>query len=154
MKEYAVSLIAVAALISLSLAAFYKDGKWGATVRCAFAVLLLYATVCPLLSGEAGGFDIRDLKFDAGEYDFSDVSAVDGTSEVAFCNGIRLFLVQEFSLNADDVAVSAEGFDKAEMRAEKVTVRLSGGAVYCDFRAIREKIEKNGMGSCEVKIEG
>lgn len=154
MKEYAVSLIAVTALISFSLVAFYNDGKNERTVRCALAAILLYAVLLPLLNGAVPDLGKFELKFNTGAYDFSDADATQEMTEAAFQNGIRLFLADEFSLNAEDISVYTDGFDMAEMKAQRITVRLSGGAIYADRYAIREKIEKNGLGSCEVKIEG
>ena len=46
-----------------------------------------------------------------------------------------------------------EGFDMTKMRAEKITVILSGKGVIADYHRVVEMIEGEGLGECEVKLE-
>ncbi len=151
MNEYLISLISVSALISLSSAVLYREEKEGRAVKCAFAVLLLYILIMPLL-GALKSFDPEVLKFDTGAHYPAEESGIEASAEEGFVQGIRLFLADEFSLEQNDIEVKVTGFDFSTVKAEKITIILKGSAAYADFRAVREKIEKNGFGSCEVEI--
>lgn len=154
MNTYAASVIVTAALTSLALALSYKEGSESNTaVRAAMTVMLLYVTVIPLF-GVIKNFDADELFSlpTASESEYT--SAIGEVAEDAFCSGIVLFVADEFSLEKDDISVMVTGFNKDEMTAEKISVTLRGrAAASADFRAVREKIEKNGLGKCEVKIE-
>ncbi len=149
MSGYLTGVIITAALISLALAAAYKETADKA-VRTALMIFLVYVTVMPLV-GAAKDFDLGDFKTEISETE--DESGMKRESERAFANGIALFLAEEFSLNTKDIRVTLSGFDYRTMRAEGITVNLSGEAVFSDFKAIKERIEKNGLGECDVKIE-
>ncbi len=153
MREYAVTLVVTSALVSLALAITYREEERSSgAVRSALAVLLLYVTLCPLF-GAVRNFDIEDDIFEVEEYDFEDRFSLSGVTEEAFCKGIRLFLADKMSLSAEEITVSAEGFDATAMRARKIKVTLFGKAALADYRAVRETVEKNGFGECEVKSE-
>ncbi len=153
MKEYLVTLIVVGSLISLALCLMYKEDKEGlGAVKTAFSILLLYVTVVPLI-GMIRNFDAEKPELQIESIDFDTDSALEEVSENAYIGGVRSFVSEEFSLNIDDISVTAEGFDVMNMRAERLTVILSGDAALADYRAIRERLLKNGFEGCEVKIE-
>ncbi len=152
MTEYFTALISVSALISIAAALSYKDMGESRALRAAFAVILLYVTVMPLL-GALSNFDADDFKFGTEDYDFGGENAAGELTREAFERGVRLYICQEFSLDGDDVSVTVSGFDPIAVRAEKISVRLSGRAAFADFRAIKARLSKNGFDNCEVLIE-
>ena len=153
MREYLISVVTVSALISVALTVLYKNEReLGVAAKGAFAVILLYVTVLPLL-GAFSDFDVSKIKFSSGDFDFSSESALTSSSSAAFEEGVKLFLCEEFSLDTDEIDVSCVGFSQENMKAEKIVVTLKGKSKYADIRAIKEKTEKNGLGECEVKIE-
>lgn len=153
MKEYAVTLAVTSALVSLALALTYRDEeKSGGAVRSALMLILLYATLCPLL-GAVRNFDIDSDILKEEKYNFEDRFSLSDATEEAFCRGIRLFLADKMSINYDEITVKAKDFDASLMRARKIEVTLVGKAALADYRALREAVEKNGFGECEVKSE-
>lgn len=148
MSAYLGSLIGVSIAVSVALALSYRGGT---AEKTAYAIILLYAAVMPV-GDLIKNVDLGGLSFDAPS--FSQLqSGVSETAEEAFEKGIRAYLADEFSLNMDEVDVLAEDFSADQMRARRVTVTLTGKSVSADYRAIREKVEKNGFGECEVRIE-
>ena len=153
MREYLISVVTVSALISAALTVLYKNERESSgAAKGAFAVMLLYVTVLPLI-GAISELDVSKIKFSSGDFDFSSESALASSSSAAFEDGVKLFLCEEFSLDKNEVDVSCEGFSQENMQAEKIVVTLRGKSKYADVWAIKEKTEKNGLGRCEVKIE-
>ena len=151
MSEYILTLITVSAVISVALALTYKESEKSG-LRCAFAVILLYVTLVPIING-ARNFDVGELEIYADELDFEENFELSDFTGAAFARGVALFVAEEFELDAKEVRAEASGFDPEAARAEKITLTLVGRAALADTRAIRETVEKNGLGACEVKIE-
>ena len=147
MSAYLAVLVTVSALVTLGTALLYRED--GAE-RMAFLLLLLYVSAVPLI-GAVRDFDIGALDFDAvtGE-GYYDASASVGCD--AFEAGVRAFIAEEFSLDVADISVEACGFSPETVSADLIRVTLSGRARLADRHAIKEKIEKNALGGCEVKI--
>lgn len=147
MSAYLTSVITVGALISLALAVSYRSG--GAE-KTAFMIFLLYVSALPLI-GIVRDFEISEITFNFNEgTEYKD--AFGEVTREAYENGIRLYIADEYSLDAEDISVRAEGFDAAAVRARVVVVTLSGDARYADYRDMSRRLEKNGLGRCEVKI--
>ena len=151
MREYMSALVLVSAVISVALAVTYKESEKGG-VKCALAVILLYVTIVPIINA-ARDFDVGELEFCAEDFDFDDNFELSDFTAEAFAHGVRLYVADQFGLDKEEVQVLASGFDEQTSRAEKITVTLGGKAALADARAIREMVEKNGLGACEVKIE-
>ena len=147
MSEYLVSLTVMGALVSLSLALSYKDD---AALKGALMILLLYIFTVPLINA-VKDFDINspvlDLEY-AEEYE----GQLESVTRAAYENGIRMYIADKFSLDAADISVKAEGYDVSAVKAERISVVLSGEARMADYRAIEEGLKKNGFDNCEVKI--
>ena len=148
MSAYFTSLVCISLVISCATALSYKDG--GAE-RFAYSVILLFASLTPLV-GAIGKMDVGKI-FSEPPAPVVLESRAEVTTEEAFVKGIRAFVADEFDVDMHDVIVETVGFDISEMRAELIRIRLFGEARGADYRAIRERIEKNGFGRCEVKIE-
>ena len=147
MSTYLASLIGVCLTVSLALAVSYKEDG---ALRLAFGIILLYAAAVPLV-GAIDSIDLSDISFEASS-DIDTEDAMDQRCAEAFERGIVLFIAEEFGLNGEDICVRAHGFVATDMRAELIEVILCGEARLADFRAIRDKIEKNGFGECDVRV--
>ena len=150
MREYAVMIFAVAAVICVSGFVAYKGAR-DVSVRFALGVILIYTVLSPItewLSGESGE-PAFELEFDEGDFsaDYIEVT------KDAFCLGIERAVCEEYGLNGEGVAVSVVGFDFGNMRAEKIRVILSGAAALADRKSIERYVDAMGRGVCEVGIE-
>lgn len=145
---FALALSGVLGLIgSLSHAALHREAYLALGALCLFALALPVARALPEL-------------LSLPSFDGSDITAVGeggylATSEDAFAEGVARYVVGEYSLNADEVSVELSGFDFESMRAEEITVTLTGRAVYADLIGIRESVESELVaegGECKVVI--
>ena len=136
-------VVGVASLIS------YREKKDKAT-RFALGILLIYVTLSPLPA----------LFEELDEAPSFDISVPDGYDESyktvardAFEEGIGKAIADRFSLLRENVTVIAEGFDFANMRAEKIRVILSGRAALADYSSIERYVNEFDIGECEAEIE-
>lgn len=122
--------------------------------RSAIGVLCLFALASPLVAFIPSLVDLPAL-LPGGDSSVSVSGGYAEVSEEAFSRGISEYISDEFSLAPELVNARTEGFDFTEMRAERVTVSLSGEAALADARGIRltvlELFVKEG-GECEVVI--
>ena len=154
MTDYLGMLIAIGAVVAFSGFISY-GGEADKTVKGALGVIMLSVLVSPLLSilGSLPELDIDGL-FDTPNEDIKvEDSLYYKTAEENFCLGIERLLESELDVEADDIRVYTEGFDMTKMRAEKITVILSGKGVVAEYHRVVEIIEGEGFGECEVKLE-
>ena len=155
MLEYISSLVVLSSALGLVLYASYPSAQTK-SVRFAAAVILLSATVSPLVSLVSSltpddiesflqGITSPDLPEGAGKFE--------EVAEEAFCAGVKKLIAEKYSLSELDISVRAHRFDFQKMRAEKITVVLSGYAALADWRAISDFINSQGLGECEVNIK-
>ena len=148
MGEYMLGVSCVCLLVSFaSFASVAQNGR--GAIKFALGVILLAALIAPLeglVSGIGSGLS------QIGSGDYKDEGNFSEYTESAFCEGIRLAVAEEFSLEEGDVSVLAIGFSVESMRAELIKIMLYGKAASSDYRAIREFVEENGLGKCEVEI--
>lgn len=144
MTDYLFSLFGLCALLgALSLIHYNPDGA----ERRASRVLFAAALVLPLF----------DAAISLGSLTLPDAPDTEGgeyleIAEAAFSDGIARAVSEKFSLPRDSISVESVRFDFKKMRAEKIKITLFGIAALADGRAIREFIEGEGLGECEVKI--
>ena len=145
MTEYALSLFGMCALLG-ALSLIHYDG--GTLERAAGRVLFCAAAVLPILNALTSFNltlpEIPEYKEESGEYI--------KVAEEAFSEGIVRAVCERFSLPEGTVEVEISGFDIRCMRAEKIKITLSGSAITKDRRAIREYLEGEGLGECEVRL--
>lgn len=150
MSTYLVGLVAVSALIGVSSYVSY-DQRWNRTLRFTSSLVLLCAVIAPFISF------LRDAEFSLSEIEketeirIEDSELSEG-AEKAFCDGVRRYICESFSLSEGEVEVKSYGFDLVTVKAEKIKVILYGSAVFSDSRAIAERVESAGLGECEVNI--
>ena len=154
MSEYIISVMAASAAVALGGLISY-GGKTERISRAAMAMVLLYTVTYPIISVTGGIADIISSDFLESirvEYDQGDTLFYENTA-AAFCEGVERLVCEECDLDGDDVSVTVLSLDVEGMRAEKITVVLSGRAVSADARLISGLVEDAGLGVCEVVID-
>lgn len=148
MESYFAQIFAAAAVITACSLFAYKGGR---ATKFALSILLVYTVLTPLsaLIADFGGL-----------LDEDELSGIDGYSkdyeEVAmnaFCEGVDKLVCSELELDTECVRVVCRGFNYKKMKSELVSVILSGRAIVADRLKIKQIVEDNGLGKCEVKIE-
>lgn len=154
MSDYIISVMAASAIVALGGLASY-GGNLERISRAAMAVVLLYTVTLPIFSVTGDISDLISTDFFEGlrvECDQSDTLFYENTAS-AFCDGVARFVCEECDLDKGEVCVRVTGLDLESMRAEKITVILSGRAVSADARLIAEAVESADLGECEVMID-
>lgn len=146
MNEYTAVIFAASAMICIAGLAFYSS-KQEPVARLALGIILVCAVIDPLVSMVRGLIDI-----DYSENEAIGQTVYEKTAEEAFLDGVRLAIMQEFSISAQELSVSAVGFSSQSMNCERITVTLMGSACFADVGAIRAFVEENNLGKCEVKL--
>ena len=153
MGEYLGFLVAASAVVALGGLMAHGGRSLGA-VKLALGVMLLSASVVPIVSAVAGVVEDGKEIFSEGVVpDGFSGTLYEKTAEEAFSDGVKKLVVSEFSLSVDDVDVRVHGFDVQNVRAEVIKVILSGKAAYADHKSIKLRIEELLLGKCEVELE-
>lgn len=143
MGEYLLSIITLA--IIFDVLELFSAERYKGLTRAAMSLILVMAILSPLPSL---------VEKIGGELEFSEI---EGSGEdirlSAFGDGIREYISSEFDLDSDEVAVEIVGFDKEEMKCEKILITLSGRAALADYKRVERLIDELGLGEAEVKIE-
>ncbi len=148
MADYLKEILAVTVVVTACSLIAHRSGR---ATRFAFAVLIIYTVLTPISSlfSELDNGGLEELSPDLGELD----REYEEVAERAFCLGIKELITSELGLSGDGVRVLCEGFDYKNMRAERIRVLLSGACITADTLMIRQTVEKNRLGRCEVEIE-
>ena len=121
-------------------------------VKTAASLLLLYTVLLPtvnILDGLRSVIGSPDFDF---SFEGDEDGAYEDVAEKAFEDGIRKLLFTKYKIEEGDAEVIIYGFDFGSMKAERIRVLLSGGAVHSDVRGMREYLNGLGFGKCEVEI--
>lgn len=97
-----------------------------------------------------------DVKIDTDSYfESGDTELSDEALEVAFEEGIREYIAQEYRVDKELITVMADGFELESMRAERIYVTLTGKAATLDYKRIESDLEKEftKRGECEVSLK-
>ena len=81
-----------------------------------------------------------------------DGGAFSETAQGALEEGIRALVSQKYGISLSDITVRVLGLDVENMRAEKIEITLFGSGAVADWRAIRDYVNSEGLGECEVKL--
>lgn len=150
MENSVVYVISVLAAVAFSSFVMYDNEKMRSS-RTALGIILLAALATPFINTitSFSELDIENYPICDGEYG-NEVR--DDTAKKAFLNGIKLAIADKFSIPKEYISVDCQGFSFEEMKAEKISVILSGKAAFSDVRAVREYIKNSDLGECEVFI--
>lgn len=151
LKEYFEGVMLLLTFVALALGVSHP--KLRNATNFSAGVLIICAILLPLIDiirDIDRKYSVDDLLFDI---EYSD--ATDDAIEIAFEEGIALYIADKYGVNKDDVLVMADGFDIGGMKAERIYITLSSKAALLDYKKIEEKIAKeftNG-GECEVSLK-
>ena len=151
MREYVVSVVAVSTLAALAVFISY-GGASERAVKGAVSVILIY-TLCMPIVDMVGDFSVENLNFELQLEDVESSSEYFETVEQAFVRGVKSYVCEEFRLDGDEVFVKIQGFAIESMRAERISIVLSGRAALSDVTRIAEAVKNAGLGECEVNIK-
>ena len=148
MSEYALAVFGICLVVGICLTVSHGSGK---AQSLALGIITLWVILSPL-GDMAEHFDPNSWgeSFDIPEYNSGEIDIV---IEDAFADGICSAVSDKFSLDREDVRVRLYGFDKTEMRAEKIMIILSGRAAFSDYKAVEKYINSMEVGECNVEIE-
>ena len=148
LSDYAVSIVVIVGTMALATFLSYK-GELAPTERCAAAIIVAATAILPIgeLISSITVTPPTVEDFIGGELEYEAVG------EGAFCDGVTLLIAEKYGLKQEEVRVAVEGFSFEAMRAERITVILSGGAVIADAPAIESYISSLEIGECTVEIE-
>ena len=151
MREYVVSVVAVSMLAALAVFISY-GGASERAVKGAVSVILIY-TLCMPIVDMVGDFSVENLNFELQLEDVESSSEYFETVEEAFARGVKSYVCEEFGLDGGAVFVKIQGFAIESMRAERISIVLSGRAALSDVTRIAEAVKNAGLGECEVNIK-
>ncbi|MBR5139983.1 MAG: hypothetical protein IKV16_02905 [Clostridia bacterium] len=150
MSNYLGTLVAISALVGVCSYISYGIEK-SKTVKFAVSAILICTLVNPL-AAMISEIDISLSKSESdAEISFGDSAVYDGARN-AFCDGVRRYICESFSLSESEVEIILFEFDPFTMKAEKIKVILYGTAAFADNRAIDDLITSAGLGECEVEV--
>ena len=139
-------------LFAVALCSFIAyDPERARASRTALGVILL-AALSALLSDVA--LELKDITY-SGSLEYEDAEGADFAEQSmsdALERGIRLAVAEKFSFSEENVFVECRGFDLETVSAERISITLSGRAALADIRAVREYVEGEGLGDCEVRV--
>ena len=151
LKEYFEGVMILASFVALVVGVSHPRLK--SATNFSAGVLIMCAILLPLvgiIKDIDKKYSIDDL-FSVIEYE----DTTDGAIELAFEEGIALYIVDKYDVKSEDVLVMADGFDIENMRAERIYITLSSRAALLDYKKIEEEIAKEFTygGECEVSLE-
>lgn len=128
-------------------------------VKFAVSLLLIYTSITPVLafvrnfSDDALTDFVEEIKDNANEKLDSGNEEYLLVSEEALKEGICKLIFTEYGIPAENIEVYIHGFDFEKMRAERISILLSGKGALSDSRSIENLVNELGIGECEVNIE-
>ena len=149
MGEYFTGVFAVLAVVLFCGFISYRR-KRSSAARMALSILIIHTVLMPLGSIASGDLSFDIEAPDPDTFEGGDYAEV---AREAFCEGISKLIAEEFSLDAKNISVYATGFEFSSMRAERISVLLSGRAAFADPSAIEKYINGLDVGRCECEIE-
>lgn len=150
--EYIVMALSLSVALGLIGAAAHP--QLSRETEAAIGVLCLFALAAPVAAAIPSLLDPPSI-----EESIPALTPEGGYIELgerAFTEGISRYVAEELSVGEDEIALEVSGFDFEAMRAERITLILSGSAVLSDLRGIRQSLLGNFVaegGSCEVVID-
>lgn len=149
MSEYAISVFAICLVGGICLMLSHGQGK---AESLAVGIIILWVILSPL--GESLSYFDPDGWLDGIEIpDYESESELGAVIEDAFAKGIGRAVAERFSLDTENIRVRLYGFDKDNLRAEKIRIILSGRAALADYKAVEKYIDEMDLGECDVEIE-
>ena len=150
LREYFIGVLSFGVFVAVALGVSHPRLK--SSVTFGAGILIISAIMIPIVD------IIRDIDVEnsldriLGEYEYDGMT--DDAIELTFEDGVAEYIAGVHGLRRKDVTVNADGFHIQTMRADRIYVTLSGGAVTADYKRIEREIaeEFTSGGECEVSI--
>ena len=151
LRDYFLTVVLASSVIGILEFLCYPS-KAKDAARIFASVVLIHALLSPIL---AFAGEIKDgmPSFDidpSPDTEFGET--YEKVAKEAFEEGICKLLYTEYSLDGQNVEVHAEGFKLTEIRADRITVILSGKGALADHRGMEEYLDGLRLGDFEVRI--
>jgi hypothetical protein len=152
MKEYLITLIVVSLICSLGTGLI--RGALSRSVRMGAVSILMLLTLSPLVGA------VRDIADGSAALPELPEAEVGGdflaSLEAAYLAGGERALVDGLSIGEGDVELSCRGFSYPELRAQTLTVTLSGAGLRADPQRVKdiaaELLKEGGLVEIEYEI--
>lgn len=151
-EQYIILALALSGTLGILGAASHhalsREGSMAIGALCIISLAAPIAAAIPEL------FDLPSVGIE--EIEVVGQGGYKSTLAEAFARGAEAYIAEEYSLDMSEVEVVVSGFDECSMRAESVTVTLSGKAVLANITAIRETVLAelaSGGGECKVVMD-
>ena len=140
---YIISMLATVALASFAS----YDPERERSMRGVLGIILFASLIAPVVNS------LKSFSSGLSEYETYIPEEI-GSSvlEESVEDGIRKAVASEFSLHEKNVCVECVGFNKNDLKAEKIRVILSGRAVLSDIPSIKKYVNGMGLGDCETEV--
>ena len=138
--------IFIAVLLNLAHPRLKSASVFGAGILLVCVIMLPLVDIIEDFSIEEYLEEICDgVKYD-------DVS--DSDIELAFEEGIALYVAEEYGVGREYVTVGVDGFDIESLRADRIYVTFSGTAIGVDYKKVEADLIKKFTdgGECEVSL--
>lgn len=151
LKEYFMGIIALGTFLALALGISHKKLKSATSFGA--GVILISAIFLPLvdiMQGCGGNFDFEGI---LDKFEYEEIG--DSSIEQAFESGIAEYVAVSYGVDSECVLVRVDGFDFGTLKADRIYVTLSKGAVHLDYKRIEEELEREftAGGECEVLLK-
>ena len=144
--------VALASLFIGVLEYLCYPSKTKDAARLFASVVLIYSLLSPVLVFASSlGDGIPPFEIEEPS-DIPLGGTYEKVAEEAFKEGICKLLYTNYGVEAEDTAVSVEGFQLDEMKARRIVIVLSGKAALSDRRGMEQYLNGLGLGECEVRI--
>ena len=151
-EQYIILALALSGVLGVigaaSHPALLREGQMAIGVLCLFTLAVPITGALPSL--------LELSRSETAEIEVSGDGAFKETVEEAFTEGVREYVASQYGLDISDVSVKVYELDGSSMRAERITVTLSGRAVLANAVAIRESVCSELVsdgGECKVVID-
>ena len=144
MSEYMLSMVAIFMTVSLCSFASYKPTD--KSVRLGLGIVLLAASISPLLSITEELFTFDTPKIPVSDSHYSEYL------EAAFESGVAKGIEERFGIGDTEMDVVAEGFSPDSVTAQRIYVYLGIGSARIDPERIENYVNGMNIGKCEVMI--
>ena len=149
MREYAVSVFVICAIVGI-LSRMLHGGRADFS-RSAIAAVSAFVILSPIAS-LVSEFSIEkyfpdDEYFTYGESEYEDVA------KDAVESAVRSAVAERFSISEECVRVVLEGFSFSEMKADKIKVYLSFGAMSVNPDDVVRYVNEFEIGECYAEFE-
>ena len=146
MREVFISAFILSALAALLSLVTYREGD--RVFRSAVYTVILSMLISPIYEAISSLDPLSLLEDVSGDLTTEEF---DGAIRGSYEDAARTVIADAIGRDISEVRVEAEGFSVTEIACERLTVTLSGGAIYSDIDRI-ERIAREDLRADEVRV--